>query len=259
MATFEKPGEKELEAFTIKEYNRYEILKTIRRDGPQRFKDLQEKSGHSPRGLSNMLKDLLDAKRIEKTIHKEHQAYKVTNMGDKALLNLEIIFGYRKKIMLDGGRYYDRYSNQWGSMLFCGLPWGIDDDLMLDKNITPEMNPITKETVIEVQKFLFKKLLSDIKRKKISFDETKNGTILLEFSIEYKELVKSLEMNSLKIYENVIKEELDLYQKVEDNSLQKWERNLLNEVREEKITKEQFRRKLKRLQKQQEKKKKEKK
>ena len=260
-ARFEKKEEREREheAYTTKDYNRYQILKIIKKEGPQRFKELQEKTGRSPRGLNNMLKDLQETKRIEKVIHRGHQAYGLTETGSDAFRNLDLILSSRRNMILDGGTYYDGYSNQWGSVLFCELPWGIDDDLILDKNISEEMNPITKETAIAVQEFLFKKLLSDVKNKKITLDKTKNGNIVWEFSIEYKELVKSLEKNSLKFYKNITKEELDLYAKIEDASLEKWEYDLLKDVRAKKITKEQFRRKLKRLQKQHAKKEQEKK
>jgi len=247
---FEKKESRVPEAYTTKEYNRYLILKIIKTEGPQRFKDLEEKTGKSPRGLNNMLKDLKEAKRIEKVIHNGHQAYGLTETGDDAFRNLDLILSGRREMIIDGGTYYDGYSNQWGSVLFCDLPWGIDDDLILDKNISEEMNPITKETAIAVQEFLFKKLLSDVKKKKITLDKTKNGSILWEFSIEYKELAKSLEKNSLKFHQNITEEELDLYEKMNDANLQKWEYDLLKEVRSEKITKEQFKRKLKRLQKQ---------
>ena len=251
-ARFERKEEreKEHEAYTTKDYNRYQILKILKKKGPQRFKDLEEETGRSPRGLNNMLKDLLQAKRIQRVIHKDRQAYGLTESGSETFRNLDLLLSSRRSMIIDGGTYYDGYSNQWGSVLFCDLPWGIDDDLILDKNVSEEMNPITKETAIAVQEFLFKKLLSDVKNKKIKLDKTKNGNIIWEFSIEYKELIKSLEKNSLKIYKNITEEELDLYAKIEDASLKKWEYDLLKEVRAEKITKKQFRRKLKRLQKQ---------
>ena len=246
---FEKKEQEIPEAFTTKGYNRFQILKILKKEGPQRFKELEEKTGRSPRGLNNMLKDLLEAKRIEKVIHKGYQAYGLTETGTETFRNLDLVLSSRRDMMI-GGTYYNSYSNMWGSVLFCDLPWGIDDDLILSKNIPEEANPITQETVIAMQEFLFKKLLSDVKNKKIKLDKTKKGSIILEFSIGYGELVESLEKNSLKIYKNITEEELDLYQKIEDMSLQKWEQDLLKEVRSEKITKEQFRRKLKRLQKQ---------
>ena len=244
-----KETEQQSEAYTTKDYNRFQILKIIKKEGPQRFKELEQKTGRSPRGLNNMLKDLQEAKRIEKVIHDGHQAYGLTKTGDDAFKNLDLVLSGRREMIIDGGTYYESYSNQWGSVLFCDLPWGIDDDLILDKNVTEEMNPITKETAIEVQEFLFKKMLSDAKKKKITLDKTKNGNIIWEFSIDYKELVKSLEGNSLRLYQNITEEELDLYQKMEYSTIRDWEYALLREVREKKITKEQFKRKLKKMQK----------
>lgn len=245
---FEKKEQRESEAYTTKDYNRYLILKILKKDGPQRFKELEDKTKRSPRGLNNMLKDLQETKKIEKVIHNGYQAYGLTETGNESFRNLDLVLNIRREMIISG-TFYEGYSNLQSSVMFCDLPWGIDDDLILSKNISEEMNPITKETVIAVQEFLFKKLLSDVKSKKIKIDGTKDGGISLEFSIGYKELVKSLEMNSLRFYKNITEEELDLYQKIEDMSLEKWESDLLKEVRAEKITKEQFRRKLRRLQK----------
>ena len=251
MTRFEQKKEKkEPLIFSVKDGNRHQIMKIIRKEGPQRFKELEEKSKRSPRGLNNMLKDLLNEKKIEKVIHDGHQAYGLTETGNDAYKNLDFILSARKNMIVDGGAYYQGYSGQWGSILFCELPWGIDDDMILDKNISDEMNPITKNTAIAVQEFLFKRILSDVKKKKIKLDKSKNGTLLWEFSIEYKELVKSLEKNSLKIYQKVTKEELDLFQRREDGSIRMLEINLLNEIKTGEITKEQIRRKLKRIQKQ---------
>jgi len=249
MSTVDKSKE-QLTVFSVKDYNRHNIIQILKKYGPQRFKDLKEKTKHSPRGLNNMLKDLLRDKKIQKTFHKEHPAYSLTDTGNELSKDLDFLFEYRKKFIIDGGQYHENYSNQWGSMLFCDLPWGIVDGLVLDKNISSEINPITQETTRQIQEVLFRKLLSDVKDKKITLDDTKNGTIVLDFTIDYKELVKSLKSDSLRKYNNTIHEEFELYQKIEYETIQKWEYDLLKESREEKITKEQFRRKLKKLQKQ---------
>ncbi len=249
MSTVDKSKD-QLTVFSVKDYNRHNIIQILKKYGPQRFKDLEEKTKHSPRGLNNMLKDLLKDKKIQKIFHKEHQAYSLTDTGNKLFKDLNFLFESRKKMMIDGGQYHENYSNQWGSTLFRDLPWGIIDGLVLDKNISSKINPITQETTRQIQEFLFKKLFLDVKNKKITLDDTKNGTIILDFTIDYKELVKSLKSNSLKKYNNTIKEELELYQKAEYDTIQKWEYDLLKESREERITKEQFKRKLKKLQKQ---------
>ena len=251
MVRFErKKEESEPLYFSDKNLRRLKILKIIKKDGPQRFHQLEIKSGRSPRGLANMLKDLLEDKKIEKVIHNGHQAYGLTKTGDSSFKNLDMALLGRKDMIIDGGAYLQEYSGQWSSMMFCDLPWGISDDMILDKNISDEMNPITQETAVAVQEFLFKRILSDVKEKKINIDNTKNGNIVWEFSIEYGELVKSLERNSLKVYQNVTEEELDLFEKRDSGSITILESNLLNEIKKEKITKEQFKRKLKRIQKQ---------
>ena len=109
-----KEEEKEPLILSTKEANRYRILKIIKKEGPQRFKELEEKSKRSPRGLNNMLKDLLKEDKIGKVIHKGHQAYGLTETGDVAFKNLDMILSGKRNMIVDGGTYYDGYSNQPG-------------------------------------------------------------------------------------------------------------------------------------------------
>ncbi len=227
-----------------KEYNRFKILKILNKHGPQRFKDLERLAGKSPRGLNLMLKDLLSQKRIAKIIHEGHQAYEITDNGTKKYKILEFIYHKRTEMLEDGGQYHNDYSKQNLSVISTYYPWGIEDDLILDKTMI-DANPITKDTAIAVNEFLFEKICDDVKNKKIKLDKTKHGSVILELSIDYPELIKSIERNSLEKYKKVTKEELDICENMDNGTAYDEERRLIHQYREGKITYAKFKKHLK--------------
>ena len=197
-----------------KEHNRGKIIRLLH-DKPKRFTDLREESGFSPRGLTTMLKDLVANKKIEKIIHEGKETYALTKKGEKSFLELSEISFIIDLIQKGGGSYHQGYSNIRDSMWFCRFPWGIQDDLVLDKRIGEKLNPLTKDFVMDLQNYLFKKLRENVKNKKIQLDKTKEGNIILGFIFDYKELVESIEKNSLEHYNNVTEEELDVFERFE--------------------------------------------
>ncbi len=92
--------------------------------------------------------------------------------------------------------YHDDFSNVRGSMWFCRVPWGITEDLIIDKNIGEKDNPITQENVQELNETIYKIVYKNFKNKKIKFDKQKSGTIVLSFIIDYKELIDSFALLS---------------------------------------------------------------
>ena len=229
-----------------KEHNRFKILKILNKQGPKRFKELEKLTGKSPRGLNLMLKDLLDEKRIHKMIHDGHQAYALTKKGIEKFKVLEMIYRGRTEMLEEGGQYHEDYSREYLSVLSTYYPWGIQDDLILEKTMI-DANPITRHTAIAMNEFLFEKISDDVKNKKIKLDKTKQGRVILEFSIDYPELIKSIERNSLKRYKKATKEELDICQNMDNGTAYEKERKLLDQFREGKITYTQFKRQLKKF------------
>lgn len=227
-----------------KEFNRFKILKILNKHGPKRFKELEQLTKTSPRGLNMMLKDLLSQKRIAKIIHDGHQAYAMTKTGSKKFEILDLIYRGRTEMLENGGEYHDDYSKQNLSVLSTYYSWGIEDDLILDKTMI-DVNPISKDTAIAMNEFLFKKIRDDVKNKKIKLDKTKHGSVIFEFSIDYPELIKSIEENSLEKYRKVTKEELDICENMDNGTAYDEERRLLRQYREGKITYVKFKKQLK--------------
>ena len=229
-----------------KEHNRFRIQKILNKYGPKRFKELEQLTGKSPRGLNIMLKDLLAEKKIEKIIHEGHQAYAMTKKGIEKFKTLEMIYRGRTEMLEEGGQYHDDYSKEYLSVLSTYYPWGIEDDLILDKTMI-DVNPITRDTAIAMNEFLFERIADDVKNKKIKLDKTKRGSVIFEFSIDYSELIKSIEQDSLKKYRKVTKEELDICENMDNGVAYDVERKLLRQFREGKITYQQFKRQLKKF------------
>jgi hypothetical protein len=203
---------------TDKEQNRARIIRLLG-SGPKRFTDLLNETGFSPRGLTTMLKDLEKAHRVEKTaLENGKEAYKATKSGESWLMKYVGIVSMANFLRDEGADYYEDHSFMRGSMYFYEMPWGVQDDMMVDKNLE---NPITRETAIEMQKLLYRLVKKDFKDKKIHLDATKGGNILLGFMIDYSELVKSILENSLEYRESISEKELDILYKREDGTATK--------------------------------------
>lgn len=196
----------------VKEENRKLIIKLLS-EKPMRFTDLLKETGYSPRGLTTMLKDLVSEKKIEKTLDEGKASYKITKKG--TISYKEIASGGYAIINLvkNGGELFNTYSNQQNSMWFCALPWGIDDDIVIDKNIGEKFNPLMKDDVVKLNELIYTLISKNFNDKKIPFDETKSGTIVLSFTIDYKPLLESIKQNSLKYYKTISERELDILEK----------------------------------------------
>ena len=213
----------------LKEQNRKKIIKLLEKT-PKRFKDLLTESGFSPRGLSSMLKDLEDAKKIEKTLHEGKEAYALTKSGLEALRKIPEVA--RILDTLDKGGVYDEdFSAMWASMMLSRLSWGIKDDLLIDKKIDDRFNPLNKEIVLELQEQLYNKIYENVKKRKTLINESFDCNLMLEFSIDYKELVKSIKENSLLYYKNITEKELDLCEKLDHGKFTDKDVKSFNKIR----------------------------
>ena len=198
----------------MKEHNRQKIIKMLEKT-PKRFKDLLGESRYSPRGLSTMLKDLEEAKQIEKTIHDGKEAYALTKGGQDYLRQIPQI-AHILDTLDKGGAYHEDFSVMWGSMMLSRLSWGIKDNLLIDKKVDDRLNPIKKEIVFGLQEQLYNKIYENVKNKKTLINDSLDYNLVLEISIDYKELVKSIRENSLLYYKNITEKELDLCEKLDN-------------------------------------------
>lgn len=215
----------------IKERNRKNIIKLLEKT-PKRFTDLLKESGYSPRGLTSMLKDLEESKQIEKTIHEGKEAYGLTKKGQDLLRQIPQ-FAYILDILDKGGEYIENFSRMHGSMMLARQSWGIDDNLLIDKKINEKLNPLTRDIVFELQQELYEKIYDNVKKRKTIINENLDYNLILEISINYKELVKSIKENSLLYYRNITDKELDLCEKLDHGDFTDNDIELFNKIRNE--------------------------
>lgn len=214
----------------VKEGNREEILNLLK-DEPKRFTDLLNQSGFSPRGLTGILKDLEDTKKIQRTVNGKKQAYEITKSGVKILTGHYLLRSAIKGLEERGSEYYEDRSNLKLGILFCRLPWGIDEDLIVQNTIGEKFNPITKDVAASLNETLYKKIREKIIKKEIPVDKTRKGAIFLSFYIDYAELIESIEQNSLEYEKTITKRELDILQKMEYGTVTGNEIDEIKEIR----------------------------
>lgn len=196
-----------------RERSRNKVLISLRR-GSKRFKDLEKETELSSAGLSAILKLLVTGKEIEPTLVDNKSGYKLTEKGKISFDDLFLLSHDIDEIRSRDGIHYRNYSDLWGSIISCGLPWGIESDLTLDKEIN-ELNLLQNEDVRDIEELIFEKITKNIKKKKLT--EEQFGKIVLGFSIDYSKLINSIKENSLTYIKHISKEEQKLLEKMEEN------------------------------------------
>jgi len=196
-----------------REKSRNKVLISLQ-NSSKRFKDLEKETELSPAGLSAILKLLTTEKEIEPTLIDNKSGYKLTKKGKFSFDELFLLSHDIDEIRSRDGKHYRNYSHLWGSIISCGLHWGIESDLTLDKEIN-KLNLLQSDDVREIEELVFKKITNNIKKKKLN--EEQFGKMVLGFSIDYNTLIKSIKENSLTYIEHISKEEQKLLEKMEDN------------------------------------------
>jgi len=174
----------------IREENRNKILSLLH-DNPQRFSDLEKSIGFSPAGLTKILNELLEKKKIIKIVKDNKLAYSIkkgVRLGEIFFLG-RILYEIKEK----GGKIYTDYTHSREDLSPDKVPWGIESHLTLDKKIDGKnLNPFSKKDVAEMEQFLYKRVMHNVKKRKIKTDEHQEGTIVLGFRIDYGELISSV-------------------------------------------------------------------
>ena len=176
-----------------RERSRNKVLISLQ-NNPKRFKDLEKETELSAAGLSAILKLLTVEKEIEVTLIDNKSGYKLSKKGKSSFDDLFLLSHDIDEIRSREGKHYRDYSHLCGSIISCGLPWGIESDLTVDKEIN-ELNLLQNDDVRDVEEFIFKKITKNIKKKKLT--EEQFGKMVLGFSIDYNKLIKSIKENSL--------------------------------------------------------------
>jgi len=209
------------------------ILRALDVHGAQAFNDLQRIVNYYPATLSSLLDDLESESKIEQMPHQGKLAYGITKKGKGTILELGILGVEATEIMQKGGVYHDNYSNEYGEMrYYWELAWGIQDDIVHDKSLQ-KVNPISKDTAREINKMLYHLIKEDVRKRKITLDGTKNGKIILGLTIDYQELVKSINEQSMYYLKNMSKKEHDLFDRVGDKTMSYTEKDELELLRKQ--------------------------
>jgi len=192
-----------------KEKNQKIIIELIRKE-EMSFTQLSSKVPFSQTTLTKHLKILSKNKNIVKGILNGNEVYKLTKKGKKSFSDLFNLVHDMEKIRTRGGKHFRDYSYLHVSMLGLDVPWGIESDLTLDKELCEE-KLLTRKDVSDIEEFIFKKFVKNLKKKELS--EDKSGEIVLGFSIDYNKLLKSIKEDSLAYSGHMSKEEIDLRHK----------------------------------------------
>ena len=174
----------------IREENRNKILSLLK-ESPQRFSSLEELTGYSPAGLTKILYDLLEKKKITKIVKDNKLAYSLK----KGIRLGEILFLGRVlyEIKERGGKIYIDYTHSREDLPEEKVLWGIESHLILDKNIDGKnLNPISKKDVAEMEQWLFKRIMKKVRKGRLKTDEHQEGTIVLGFRMDYGELISGV-------------------------------------------------------------------
>lgn len=174
---------------------------------PQGFSSLEKSTGLSPVGLNDIRKILLNEKLIEPAIIDGKKVYKITEKGTISLGFYPYLAYLINAMHLRDGKYHSDYSRTTGSILSLDLSWGIQSDLMYDKEIDA-LNLLSPKDVLEIEKLLYKKITNNIKKQKLNKEQI--GKMVLGFDIDYNEVLKSIKDKSLAYSDNSFEEEWKL-------------------------------------------------
>jgi len=136
--------------------------------GAMSFTQIQNASGLTPAGLNSILKRMIKENKIYKKGIGKRTSYSISSgVTAKEMWYLGHILADMRE---NECKYYIDYSDDLQSELFdYGVPWGITSHLFLDKGIGKPLNPFQKVDIFDAEKYIFEKILSNVKKKK-NFD-----------------------------------------------------------------------------------------
>ena len=198
---------------------------------PKRFTDLNNEVKLSAVGLTSILKILLDEKEIELKLIDNKKKYVLTKKGTISASDLNFLSIGLSDITSRNGKYYSTYSRLQPTMLSSFLPWGIESDLTVDKEID-NLNLLSRSDVSEIEKLLFEKLAKNLPKRKL--EQKLSGKMILGFTVDYSELIQSVQKQSLDYVKIMSKEESSLLNKyeIDPESLTQKELKRMNDLRD---------------------------
>jgi hypothetical protein len=212
-----------------REISRNKVLISLERKA-KRTKDILKDTKLSPAGWNVIRKILLEEREIEHTLIDGKEGYQLSDRGIISVNNFNNLPFSIDEIRSNDGKSYRDYSTLCGSIMSSSLPWGIISNLSIDKNIE-KLQPLLPNDVIEIEELIFNKIMFNIKKRKLN--KIANGKIVLGFDMDFSDLQKSFDANSLKYYDSMSKEESNLLNKyeVDPESLSQKEFKKMNDLR----------------------------
>jgi len=194
-----------------RERSQNKIINSLKKE-PKRFTDLKKETGLSDAGLNETLKVMKKENVIETILVDDKQKYRLTKKGENVIEKFLYLSYDIDEIRSRYGEHRRDYSTLYNTIVASGLPWGIESDLTLDNEVK-DLKLLQPKDVIEIEELVFKKINNNLKKKKLK--KVQFGKMVLGFSIDYNELVKSVEGKSLAYINNMSKEEVRLLGKID--------------------------------------------
>lgn len=193
----------------IKEENRNKILRLLN-DKPRTFKELLEQTGFSPMGLTKMLRELKEQKKIGKKSKSRTSPYVLGTGNSTTAKELLFLGDTISEIRNNDGRYYIDLSCHTGSELSeFGMPWGIYSHLFVSKELREKkLNPLWYLEMLNIEQNIYENILQKVDKEKFYLDDDAKGKIIVGFEINYELLVKSIKSHSPKDHKKFLKEKI---------------------------------------------------
>ena len=148
---------------------------------------------------------------VETILVNDKQKYRLVKKGE--IIEKYLYLSYDiDAIRYRYGMHYRDYSTLWNSILASQLDWGIESDLTVDNEIK-DLKLLSPKDVMDVEELIFRKISNNIKAKKVK--KVEFGKMVLGFSIDYNELIKSIEQKSLDYINHMTKEEIKIVNKID--------------------------------------------
>ncbi|MBS3921967.1 MAG: winged helix-turn-helix transcriptional regulator [Nitrosarchaeum sp.] len=200
----------------VREANRMNVLSFLKSGKPLRFKELKDLTKLSQMGLYKILKELEENKIIKYYHIGKTPVYEITKKGLTSFSETMTLGIIMDQIQKEDGEYHRDYFRRKTMMETQGLTWGIQDDIVINKDLENKIQPLLIEIIKNIHNTIYQNTKDISKIKDIDSKNIKNKKIVLGLIIEYDELIKSINENSLEIYQNIIKK-----QKYPKNKFQK--------------------------------------
>ena len=188
--------------------NREEVIMALK-DGNKRFKDLKNIVTFSEPTLANVLAQLEKNGLIKPTIVDRGAGYTLTKKGEKSYDRIFLLSDILSEIKSRGGKYLSG-GTPFQKVGTTPLFWPASVHLAVDKNIDNISQMISKVDLFELQHKVVSTFVNNIRKKNIELDDKQQGNIVVGFEIEYPDLARMVNSNSLEKWKKMWRKEKEI-------------------------------------------------